>query len=96
MNSWIACINNAIEGLLNGTKTVNFNIYREASGDPGSSTRDPEGRKWSADRRLSEDESLSVLEILRTDPSNHSCAECGTPWTDWCVINLGIVVCIGE
>lgn len=36
-----------------------------------------------------------LLAILREDPSNHYCADCGTKDPDWCSLNLGVLLCIG-
>jgi hypothetical protein len=36
-----------------------------------------------------------LLAILREDPSNHCCADCGAKDPDWCSLNLGILLCIG-
>jgi len=45
-----------------------------------------------------EDETTkSVAEIIKnTDPANCICADCGSKKTEWCSINLGVILCIGE
>ncbi|CAI2171027.1 3349_t:CDS:2 [Funneliformis geosporum] len=41
------------------------------------------------------EKSARVLESIKgADPSNASCADCGARKTEWCSINLGIVLCI--
>lgn len=58
-----------------------------------------------SDRRNSLDENSSgqqhlgsqLLQTMRdSDPANNLCAECGAKNPDWCVINLGVLVCIGK
>ena len=45
-----------------------------------------------------EDETTkSVTEIIKnTDTANCICADCGSKKTEWCSINLGVILCIGE
>ena len=35
-----------------------------------------------------------LLTVLRQDPPNRVCADCGRPHPEWCSINLGVVICI--
>ncbi|KAI9485640.1 MAG: hypothetical protein EXX96DRAFT_533979 [Benjaminiella poitrasii] len=35
-----------------------------------------------------------LLSMLKQEPSNNYCADCGTQDPDWCSINLGILLCI--
>jgi Arf-GAP with SH3 domain, ANK repeat and PH domain-containing protein len=99
MDSWVAVINNAIEGVLNGTKSV--------VGLSGIVKADKETPiNWASNgmpvRRRSTSflpelkAGPSFLSMLRADPSNHVCADCGAPGPDWCVINFGALVCIGK
>lgn len=38
-----------------------------------------------------------LLQVMRNShAANASCADCGAKYPDWCVINLGILVCIGK
>ncbi|CAG8433792.1 11374_t:CDS:10 [Diversispora eburnea] len=41
------------------------------------------------------DDSVKIIEVIKgTDSSNTCCADCGARRTEWCSINLGIVLCI--
>jgi hypothetical protein len=37
-----------------------------------------------------------LLAILREDPSNYYCVDCGAKDPDWCSLNLGVLLCIGK
>lgn len=37
-----------------------------------------------------------LLSILREDPSNRYCVDCGAKNPDWCSLNLGVLLCIGK
>lgn len=41
------------------------------------------------------DANTKLISILREEPSNHYCVDCGAANPDWCSLNLGVLLCIG-
>ncbi|EWC43906.1 hypothetical protein DRE_01258 [Drechslerella stenobrocha 248] len=128
MNNWITAINNAVKGMLEGSKSITAfdpsklvddptkkdisqvfgkNLSHLSAGHvslnhPGGANnlqrRITVGSRPAYPRRSStfNDDPEKLLQLIRdTDPSNSSCADCGSQVkTEWVSINLGIVLCI--
>ena len=83
--SWMAVVQNAIEGLLSGCSSgIDLSLL-----DHPSQSRS--GRM--SDSFLGGDRLLEVIKHI--DPSNTVCADCGTRPAEWIAINLGCIICIG-
>ncbi|OAQ33997.1 hypothetical protein K457DRAFT_68682, partial [Linnemannia elongata AG-77] len=105
MNSWINVISNAIQSLLNGTSSCrNLNLQyardgaewsAQASISSAAATTAPDRRSLEENNSNEQHLGSRLLHTLRnSDIANTLCAECGAKNPDWCVINLGILVCI--
>ncbi|EPS35751.1 hypothetical protein H072_10758 [Dactylellina haptotyla CBS 200.50] len=130
MNNWIMAINNAVKGMLEGSKSRNTFDPSKLVDDPtrkdisqvfgkrdglshlasghlplnsslaGNSLqrRITVGSRPTYPRRSStfNDDPEKLLQLIReSDPTNTSCADCGSQVkTEWVSINLGIVLCI--
>ncbi|KAK9721870.1 hypothetical protein K7432_003099 [Basidiobolus ranarum] len=80
MIDWINVIKNAIESQLNGMSSSS-DLRTKAITDKNGKVREPEARE-------------DVHTILKHDPSNEQCADCGSKNPEWCSINFGILLCI--
>ncbi|ORX96052.1 ArfGap-domain-containing protein, partial [Basidiobolus meristosporus CBS 931.73] len=80
MIDWINVLKNAIESQLNGMSS--------SSDLRAISTVDHKGRASRSE------EAGSVRTVLKHDPSNEFCADCGSKNPEWCSINFGILLCI--
>ncbi|CAO3678981.1 unnamed protein product [Rhizopus stolonifer] len=73
----------------------------------GPLTQEDNTRSWScsasdqtitkpANQAQSPITSKELINTLRSDESNHVCADCDAKDPDWCSLNLGILLCIGK
>jgi Arf-GAP with SH3 domain, ANK repeat and PH domain-containing protein len=92
-----------------GARSPPQNFKRHPIGDMFSSKGGKDRRTFSGsqetrelltggnDMTVTTTKSPSILSTIRgIDPSNMSCADCGsTAKTEWCSINLAVILCIG-
>jgi hypothetical protein len=110
MESWIQAIRNAIESALQRNMELvppkSPNIKRHPIGDMFSKTKDRRTLSDSETRELFigtvnettiVDRGPNIIDHLRNvNFSNAICADCGgTVKTEWCSINLCVIICIG-
>ncbi|KAF9133353.1 hypothetical protein BGW39_009950 [Mortierella sp. 14UC] len=83
---------------LNEMGQIILPLAAQASNSSTTSSTTPDRRNSMDDNSAREQHLGSrLLQAMReSDLTNTFCAECGAKNPDWCVINLGILVCIGK
>ncbi|ORX88829.1 ArfGap-domain-containing protein, partial [Basidiobolus meristosporus CBS 931.73] len=80
MVDWINVLKNAIESQLNGMSSSS-DLRALSMVDKKGKAKESEGKE-------------SIRTVLKHDPSNAQCADCGSKNPEWCSINFGILLCI--
>ncbi|KAI9249890.1 hypothetical protein BY458DRAFT_525315 [Sporodiniella umbellata] len=95
MVAWMATINNAICGSLNGTGSCVAFTDEGGGGSLKSLSGALDGLVRSRRQKTLDRRTVSPLpHLYALEAGNTFCADCGSPWPDWCSLNLGILLCI--
>ncbi|CAB5137606.1 unnamed protein product [Rhizophagus irregularis] len=103
MSSWMTVISNAIESLLNGTSSCRNldQVMTQDSNGTGAGklfTKKPIQRRGTlpslSDRRKVDMKKGQISSVSEEASKNNKLEDCGARKTEWCSINLGIILCI--